>query len=128
MSYRAHLSGRLRSLFNWANRSGQRFIAAPLTRLSMRAVGWFEGMLRVPSGCRSGRVDRTMHWRTMVSVPGVSCRVGRRPDVRRFACCGALEPHVLLAMVLWDGGGHGANWQDPQIWSADACPLPAKRW
>ncbi|MBX3402365.1 MAG: hypothetical protein KF699_03030 [Phycisphaeraceae bacterium] len=35
-----------------------------------------------------------------------------------------LEPRILLAAVMWDGGGDGSSWSDPANWSGDRLPRP----
>ncbi len=47
-----------------------------------------------------------------------------RKRVSRHAC-EPLERRRLLAAVSWDGGGDGANWNDPLNWSNDQLPTPA---
>jgi Dockerin type I domain len=47
-----------------------------------------------------------------------------RKRVLRHAC-EPLERRRLLAAVSWDGGGDGANWNDPLNWSNNQLPTPA---
>src|SRR5262245_17184085 len=47
--------------------------------------------------------------------------------VRKARCCRgpaleALEPRLVLAPVLWTGGGDGKSWQDGNNWSTHAVP------
>ena len=52
-----------------------------------------------------------------VPVQGRKVRAG--VSVHQLEC---LEQRRLFAVVTWDGGGDGVNWNDPKNWSGDMTP------
>ncbi|MHB8865325.1 MAG: hypothetical protein ACYC6N_23340, partial [Pirellulaceae bacterium] len=58
---------------------------------------------------------RRRNRRLLVSSQAVSLRV-RAVQFER------LEPRLMLAQSIWDGGGDGRSWLDPLNWSDDALP------
>ena len=56
-------------------------------------------------------------------------RMRNRKQCRRHACrlrgrlgVEPLEPRLMLATMLWDGGGDGTSWIDPLNWDTDEIP------